>query len=348
MKNSVILILLITILIYSCNNSENELPTLDIEVKQIITDLDQMVLDNDGFIWGWGSNTTGLLGNNIQYNSFIPHKIDSLKNIVALECEAGGAYAVDEEGNVWYWGLRILWDTPNDSIIFTPKAISNISNVKQINILGSRIYFLKLDGTICYLSWNPYAPSRFILPTDVDDFDNIIQLSGLLALNEEGVLCEIPDYENRDLELGGLHSDSIISDVVYVQNKASVYTIILKKDSTVWSWGRNSSGYLGNGTLIDNSYPNRIDSLTHIISISIEGSRCLALNANGEVYYWGLKYLDLDNNIKTCQTTPKLLSCINNIQMIKAGGGSNSILINKDGSCWEFNFSTGNYIEIFR
>ena len=51
------------------------------------------------------------------------------------------------------------------------------------------------------------------------------------------------------------------------------HTVVLKKNGTVWAWGKNDYGQLGNGTTEDSVMPQRILGLTDIIQISAEIGR---------------------------------------------------------------------------
>jgi alpha-tubulin suppressor-like RCC1 family protein len=53
-----------------------------------------------------------------------------------------------------------------------------------------------------------------------------------------------------------------LSNWSQVAAKAS-YSLALKTDGTLWAWGSNSSGQLGDGTLIAKSSPIQIGSLTN-------------------------------------------------------------------------------------
>ena len=104
----------------------------------------------------------------------------------------------------------------------------------------------------------------------------------------------------------------------------------------VWAWGRNKSGYMGNDTCDDSSVPVKVENLNKIIKISANGSRCLALRSDGTVWFWGLVYLDYYENIKIYQNAPVLIESLNNVQLIKAGGGNKSIVMKTDNTYWVF------------
>ncbi|MEJ5165565.1 MAG: hypothetical protein WHV67_00880 [Thermoanaerobaculia bacterium] len=86
----------------------------------------------------------------------------------------------------------------------------------------------------------------------------------------------------------------------FIQISAGDYhTLGLKADGTVWAWGSNRYGQLGNGTYIDSSipvqviaflpenFPNYYLPLDNVIYISAGAIHSIALKADGTVWAWG-------------------------------------------------------------
>jgi alpha-tubulin suppressor-like RCC1 family protein len=67
----------------------------------------------------------------------------------------------------------------------------------------------------------------------------------------------------------------------------SFYTMALKSDGTVWTWGDNTSGQLGDGTLTTRINPIRVSALTGITAIDAGGYHTVALKSDGAVWMWG-------------------------------------------------------------
>ena len=71
------------------------------------------------------------------------------------------------------------------------------------------------------------------------------------------------------------------------------YTIAIKEDGTVWTWGDNSFGQLGNGTDIEGRTPLQVlglggvGFLTGIVAIAAGGSHTVALKGDRTVWAWG-------------------------------------------------------------
>ena len=65
------------------------------------------------------------------------------------------------------------------------------------------------------------------------------------------------------------------------------FSLALKNDSTVYAWGVNTSGQLGDGTNTNSNVPVQISSLTGIAAISAGGNHSFAFKSNGTVWAWG-------------------------------------------------------------
>ena len=62
----------------------------------------------------------------------------------------------------------------------------------------------------------------------------------------------------------------------------------MKSDGTLWAWGSNWAGQLGDGTTTDKTTPVQIiSSLTDIVSIASGGEHSIALKSDGTVWTWG-------------------------------------------------------------
>lgn len=65
------------------------------------------------------------------------------------------------------------------------------------------------------------------------------------------------------------------------------HSVVLKDDGTVWAWGRNSAGQLGDGTTVQRATPVRVNDLSDITKIATGIYHTLALKADGSVWVWG-------------------------------------------------------------
>lgn len=300
---------------------------------QLETDLDYAVLKPDGTIWTWGNNLTGVLGNGTLAPSATPGKISGITNITTLRLREGIALASDIKGNIWFWGNRFIWEEPQgmDIDVTRPTKISFLRNIKKIVIGGIYAFLLKNDGTVWKLELDHNNPAKFLTPEIIPGMNNIASISGELALTSDGRLIEFPGTEFIEPDWGALSDAFEIRDVTAIENNARTYSIIIKKDSTVWAWGINNYGVLGNDSMAVIKTPVRVGTLDHIISISAEGSRCLALRSDGSVWFWGLRKIDSKINEYSYQSTPIKIEGLNNVQMVHAGTINKCLILTKDG-----------------
>lgn len=68
---------------------------------------------------------------------------------------------------------------------------------------------------------------------------------------------------------------------------AGWYSCALRRDQTVWCWGNNDDGQLGDGTTKARYVPRPVEGLDHIVAIRGSDFQMLAMSSTGEVRWWG-------------------------------------------------------------
>ena len=70
-----------------------------------------------------------------------------------------------------------------------------------------------------------------------------------------------------------------VSDLVGVRNAAggNKHSLALKDDGTVWAWGFNRAGQLGDGTTTDSSTPVQVGNLDGVKAIAAGLAHSLAV-----------------------------------------------------------------------
>lgn len=98
------------------------------------------------------------------------------------------------------------------------------------------------------------------------------------------------------------------------------FTLLLKDNGTVWAWGNNKYGQLGNGTTEQNGIPQKIEGLANIIYINAGATFAFAVNSRGEVFAWGdNRYAQLGDGTVTGRTKPIRITALKDIKKISAG-----------------------------
>src|SRR5262249_26375217 len=132
-----------------------------------------------------------------------------------------------------------------------------------------------------------------------------------------------------------------LTDVVAVGMGVN-HTVALKSDGTVWTWGDNSQGQLGdNGQVAFRSTPAQVAGLSGIVSIAAGFNHTLALAGDGTVWTWGDNYGgQIGDGTTTDRPTPFHVPGLSGVTAI-AAGGFHSVAVLGDGtvSTWGFNNS---------
>src|SRR6516225_3038527 len=66
------------------------------------------------------------------------------------------------------------------------------------------------------------------------------------------------------------------------------FAVALKKDGSVWAWGLNDHGQLGQGDNFPSSSPLQVTGVSNIVKVVAGDAHVLALRADGAIFAWGL------------------------------------------------------------
>jgi alpha-tubulin suppressor-like RCC1 family protein len=87
-----------------------------------------------------------------------------------------------------------------------------------------------------------------------------------------------------------------ISDVVAVA-AGEYHSLALRRDGTVWAWGWNIRGELGDGTNGQRTARWQVSGLTSIVAIAAGSNYSVALKADGTVWRWGSDWIGWYGNV---------------------------------------------------
>jgi len=65
------------------------------------------------------------------------------------------------------------------------------------------------------------------------------------------------------------------------------HTVALKSNGTLWAWGANNYGQLGDGTTLGKSSPIQVGSATDWQSVACDSEHTMALKSAGTLWAWG-------------------------------------------------------------
>jgi alpha-tubulin suppressor-like RCC1 family protein len=120
------------------------------------------------------------------------------------------------------------------------------------------------------------------------------------------------------------------------------HTAAVKNDGTLWTWGRNGNGQLGNGTTSDTSTPVQVGSATSWRQVSCGYYYTMAVKTDGTLWTWGsAQYGALGNNASSGNvTTPTQIGSSTSWKYVNASFEFfNSSAIKNDGTLWTWGYN---------
>jgi YD repeat-containing protein len=239
------------------------------DIKAIVAgDRYCMALKSDGTVWSWGNNWHGQLGDGTKNSSSSPSQVAGLSDIAALAAGMGHALAVKKDGTVWAWGYNDdgeLGDGKRKDR-FTPFQIPGLSGVKAIAAGSHHSVALKNDGTV-WMWGGQNKADRSLTPRRLAGLSQIVAISAggwySLALKDDGTVWAWGVIANGEQDDDTMNE--VIRKPVQIKGLTNVagiaaglwHALALKKDGTVWGWGRNYFGALGDGTETSRHLPVR-------------------------------------------------------------------------------------------
>jgi alpha-tubulin suppressor-like RCC1 family protein len=272
----------------------------------------------DGSLWCWGRNYEGQIGDGTYSNKNIPVQIMSSGVLsVSLggdDVSYGHTCAVKVDGSLWCWGDNHYGQLGNGTygnIISTPVQIMS-SGVSAVALGGSHTCIIKMDGSMW--CWGGNRAGQLGDGTHGVD-DCISTLSGLE--------CNI--------------NPTFITTGVKSMSLGRIHTCAIKVDGSLWCWGYNGYGQLGDGTNSSKNTPIQIMS-SGVSSVALGGWHTCAIKTDGSLWCWGLNSSgQLGNGTYTSSRAP--------VQIMSSGvssvalGGSHTCAVKTDGSLWCWGYS---------
>jgi len=269
--------------------------------------LHSLAVKSDGTVWAWGLNDKGQLGDNTTASRYIPVQVSGLTGVIAVAGGESHSLAVKSDGTVWAWGyndygqLGDTSTTPRNA----PVQVSGLTGVTDVAAGNVHSLALRSDGTVW--AWGSHAFGKLGIGVTFIPSYIPVQVSGLT-----GVIAVAAGKDN---------------------------SLAVKSDGTVWAWGDNSVGQLGDTTTTNRSAPVQVSGLTGVIAVAGGGTHSLAVKSDGTVWAWGYNnYGQLGDTTTTNRNTPVQVSGLTGVIAV-AGGESHSLAVKSDGTVWTWGYN---------
>lgn len=135
-----------------------------------------------------------------------------------------------------------------------------------------------------------------------------------------------------------------LKDIVAIAGGGSgenAHTLALDKGGTIWAWGDNYYGQLGDGTIFDRHTAVQVIGLSAVKIIDAGARHSVAVTADGRVWTWGRNLRgQLGNGTTSDRYIPVRIDGVTDVVAISAGSVG-TLAVKSDGTAW----SWGDYYE---
>jgi len=257
-------------------------------------------------LWAWGLNTNGALGDNS-----ITHRSSPVQTIAGgtnWKLVASGRYhtpCIKTDGTLWTWGLNTDGQLGDNSITHRSSPVQTVAggtNWKQVASGRYHTACIKTDGTLWLWGRNTNG-----------------QLGDNSVTHRSSPVQTVAGGTNWKLvSCGGYHTASI------------------KTDGTLWLWGRNTNGQLGDNSVIRKSSPvQTVAGGTNWKLVSCGGYHTASIKTDGTLWLWGLNtYGELGDNAIVNKSSPVQTVAGGTNWKLVAGGNYHTASIKTDGRLW--------------
>lgn len=263
------------------------------------------ILSGPGELWSWGYNNKGQVGNNSITDVLTPVQVGAL-----IDWETFGSNTthvtsiIKSDGTLWAYGDNIFGKLGDGTIVpkSSPIQIGVFTTWKQISSASATLA-IRNDGTLWSWGNNQWGQ----LGNETSQVNNVSQPQ------QVGSLTNWSQVSTRNDRVAAI-----------------------KTDGTLWAWGSNSYGALGDGTEIPKSSPIQIGSLTNWSYVNCAFEDTFAIKTDGTLWSWGRDQEGVlgSGTTNTHRSSPVQIGTQTNWKTICGSGLYTVLAIKTDGTLW--------------
>jgi alpha-tubulin suppressor-like RCC1 family protein len=269
---------------YANRSSPVQIGALTTWARASTVGLSAAALSTNGTLWTWGFNYSGQLGLGDTASRSSPTQVGGLASWAQVSMSSASCVAIRTNGTLWSWGSgqNGQLGLNNETYYSSPKQVGSLTNWSKVSAAAGQCLAIKTDGTLWAWGYNNQGQlglgdSGFgafrSSPVQVGSLNNWFSVSvgnGFCsAVKTDGTLWAWGSNGNGELGLGDVAPRSSPVQVGALTNWAKSssgvsnrFCFAIKTDSTLWSWGVNGDGQLGDSTVVSRSSPVQVGSLS--------------------------------------------------------------------------------------
>jgi alpha-tubulin suppressor-like RCC1 family protein len=257
-------------------------------------------------LYAWGYNAAGSLGDNTTVSKSSPVQVGALTTWRDVKSGANFTHhvaALKTDGTLWAWGRNDFGQVGDNTTVArsSPVQVGALTTWSKLAAGQENSLALKESGSLWAWGRNN---------------------SGQLG---DGTVV----YRSSPVQIGALTTWSYVG-----QGSLSLFSFAIKTDGTLWAWGSNNLGQLGDSTTVNKSSPVQVGLLTNWSKASPGLNHAIAVKTDGTFWAWGNGQNGaLGDGTATSKSSPVQIGALTNWSQPSAGNTfSGAVKIN--GQLW--------------
>jgi alpha-tubulin suppressor-like RCC1 family protein len=282
----------------------------------------------DGTLWSWGDNTNGKLGLNDTTARSTVTQVGTDTDWQKVSAGRHANYLIKTNSTAYHMGAGSYGQGAqgNTTANSNPTQISGswtIIRQNALDINAKHTFGIKSDGLLYGWGWlESYGLSGNINDTGQLISGNAYWLPNLVGGN-------LTSTQTSPVKLG--------TETWQSASTGANHTLAIRSDGTLYAWGVNSSGQLGDGTSAVKSSPVQVGTSSWT-AVSAGDAHSMAIRSDGGLFVWGNNGTGrLGDGTTTSRSSPVQIGTSSWTAV--AAGGSHSVAVRKDGGlfAWGLN-----------
>lgn len=262
----------------------------------------------DPWVRAWGDNTYGQLGNGSTLAQQTPAAVTGIARDDVRKVSGGGgtankdafAVALLNDGTVKSWGANTVGQLGNGTTTAQsfPATVGGLTGVSDLSAGADHVLAVK-GGRV--QAWGSNKNKQLGTGQDTTNpYKNPVPVQSLDKVKNVGAGCG--------------------------------FSVALRQDGTVWTWGLGDNGRLGTGASTTRETPMQVPDLTDVDAVAVGCDHVLALTADGVIKAWGKGTEgQLGDDKKADSNKPVDVAYLDRVAKVFATNGS-SFAVLDDGS----------------
>lgn len=254
-------------------------------------------------LYAWGFNQNGQLGDNTFVDKLTPTKIGTDTTWLAVAAGKAHTLAVKKNGTLWAWGRNFYGQLGDTTLVDrrVPTQVGTGTTWTSVSAGSTHSIGRQADGTVWAWGGNDKSQVAQGAPSTT-------------------VVYAVP---------------TVVSSFTFVSIAAGGdHSLVIRGNGSLFAWGANESGQLGDGSTNDGQFPLQVGTDTDWAIISAGASHSVAVKSDGTLWTWGSNaYGQLGDGSTSDGVIPMQIGVETNWVAVSAGK-YHTFALKGDGSLW--------------